>query len=314
MAVALTPLAAEAQPAARVYRIGLFHVGLDHVPPSLDGLKEGLAKLGYEDGKNLRLDFRNLVDEEAARAIAQQFVRDRVDLIVAFESQCVRAAQAATRDIPVFFLHVTDPVAEHFVTSLAHPGGNLTGFGEFFGELHAKRVEILKSLIPGLRRLLVLIEANDTAAQEVLAEVRGAAGALKIELLERRVKDQRQIETTFETLKSGEAQAGFIASSTLITKFPSLILRLATERRLAVPFHRKEWVERGALFSYGSNFHVIGQNAATYVDKILKGAKPADIPVERLTRVEFVINAKTAKALGLTIPQSLLLWADQVIQ
>ena len=310
----LWALAAGAQPSGKVWRIGLFHVGLDHVPPSLEGLKDGLAKLGYQEGKNLRLDFRNLADEEAARVTAQQFVRDRVDLIVAFESQCVRAAQTATREIPIFFLHVTDPVAEHYVTSLAHPGGNLTGFGEFFGELHAKRVEILKSLIPGLRRLLVLVEANDAAAQEVLAEVRRAATALKMELLERRVKDQHDIDSVFESLKPGEVQAGFIASSTLITKFPSLILRLATGRRLAVPFHRKEWVEQGALFSYGSNFHAIGQNAATYVDKLLKGTKPADIPVERLTKVEFVINAKAAKALGLTIPPSLLLRADQVIE
>jgi len=283
------------------------------VPPSLEGLREGLRTLGYQEGKNLRLDFRNLADEQTARVTAQQFVRDRVDLIVAFESQCVRAAQAATHELPILFLHVTDPVAEHYVTSLAHPGGNLTGFEEFFGELQAKRVEILKSLIPGLHHLLVLVEANDTAAQRVLAEVRDAATLLKIDLFERRVKDQHDIESVFESLKPGDVQGGFIASSTLITKFPSLILRLATGRRLAVPFHRKEWAEHGALFSYGENFHAIGQAAATCVDKLLKGTKPADIPVERPTKVEFVINAKTAKALGLTIPQSLLLRADEVI-
>ncbi len=151
----------------KAWRIGACHVGLDHTPPHLPALRTKLRELGYVDGGNLRFDFRNLADEAAARTVARQVV------IVAFESQCVRAAQAATREIPIFFPHVTDPVAERFVTSLAHPGGNLTGFGEFFGELHAKRVEILKTLVPTLRRLLVLIEADDAAAQEVLAEVRG---------------------------------------------------------------------------------------------------------------------------------------------
>ncbi len=308
------PLAANAQQPAKVWRVGLFHVGLDHVPPSLDGLREGLKALGYEDGKNIRLDWRNLPDEEAARSTAKEFVQDRVDLIVAFESQTVRAAKAATTSIPIVFLHVTDPVDEGFVKSLAHPGGNLTGLGEFFGDLQGKRMELLKEVIPRLRRLLVLIDPTDPGSGEVMAEVRRAAAALKVQPVERKVTGQADIERVFRPIKRGEVQGILIASSSLVTKAPSLILRLAAERHLPVPFHRKEWVVQGALFSYGPSFHAVGSTAAQYVDKLLKGAKPADLPVQQVTRLELVINLKTAKALGLTIPPSVLVRADQVIQ
>jgi putative ABC transport system substrate-binding protein len=321
------PRGAEAQPAGRVYRVGLFHVGLDHVPPSLEGLREGLKALGYDvgpapmpmvstvaEGKNIRLDWRNLPDEAAARETAKAFVRDRVDLIVAFESQCVRAAKAATSEIPIVFLHVTDPVAEGFAKSLAHPGGNLTGFGEFFADVLGKRVELLKELVPRLRSLLVLIDPEDRALPQQLTEVRKAANTLKLGLVEREVTRQSDVEQVFGSLKPGEVQGVFVASSSLVTKFPSLVLRLAAERRLPMPSHRKEWVEKGALFSYGPNFHAVGQNAATYVDKLLRGARPADLPVEQVTRLELVVNLKTAKALGLTIPPSVLARADEIIE
>ena len=143
------PLSAEAQQAPKVWRIGLFHVGLDHVPPSLDPLRRELKALGYEEGKNLRFDWRNLPDEEAARLTAKEFVRQRVDLIVAFENQTVRAAKAATSEIPIVFLHVSDPVADGFVKSLAYPGGNLTGFAGI-SNVPAKEVEIFKEVVPAL--------------------------------------------------------------------------------------------------------------------------------------------------------------------
>jgi putative ABC transport system substrate-binding protein len=289
-------------------------VGLDHVPPSLDGLREGLKALGYQEGKNIRLDWRNLPDEDAARVTAREFVRDRVDLIVAFESQTVRAAKTATPNIPIVFLHVTDPVDEGFVKSLAHPGGNLTGLGDFFGDLQGKRMELLKEVVPRLRRLLVLIDPTDPASSEVMAEVRRAGAALKVQLVERKATEHADVEQVFRSIRRGEVEGVLIASSSLVTKAPSLILRLASERHLPVPFHRKEWVAQGALFSYGPNFHAQGSTAAQYVDKLLKGAKPADLPVQQVTRLELAINLKTAKALGLTIPQSVLVRADQVTQ
>ena len=310
----LAPLAPNAQEAPKMWRVGLFHVGVDHVPPSLDGLRDGLKALGYEEGKNIRLDWRNLVDEDAARTTAQAFVRDRVDLIVAFENQTVRAIQATITEIPVVMLHVPDPVADGFIKSLARPGGNITGFAGL-GNTPAKQMEIFKELVPQLRRPLVLLGARDPVSPRWQAEVRRAATTLKLKTVERQVATATDLERVFAEVKPGDVDGVFVASPDLRTKFEALILDLATKRRLPLAGHRKEWVERGALFSYNDNLRDIGRAAAArYVDRILKGTKPADLPVEEVTQFELVINLKTAKALGLTIPPSLLLRADHVIE
>ena len=306
-------LASLAQQPAKVWRIGLSHVGLDHVPPSLAGLQEGLKALGYEDGKNARLDWRNLRDEEAAQITAQEFVRDRVDLIVAFEPQTVRAAKAATSRVPIVFLHVDDPVADGFVDSFAHPGGNLTGFAGN-PQLHDKRLQIFKELVPGLQRLLVLLDPTDPGTVRLRAVVQEAGTALKLHLVEREVTTPADSERVFGSLKPGDVDGVFIVSLSLDTKFPSLIQRLASERHLPLPGPSKKLMSEGALFYYGVNYRDLGVAAAKYVDKILKGTKPADLPVEYPTRFELILNRKTAQALGLTIPQSLLLRADEVIQ
>jgi len=313
LSLSVAPLATEGQQAGKVWRIGLFHVGLDHVPPSLDGLREGLKALGYEDGKNLRLDWRNLPDEAAARETARQFVRDRVDLIVAFESQTVRAAKAATTDIPVVFVHVTDPVAEGFIKSLSHPGGNMTGFTEFLAALAPKRLELLKELMPRMQRLLVLIGPDDPAAVLMRAELQQAGVKLGLELTEREARTQADVERVFQSIKTGQVEAVCLGTSNLYTNFPSLIVRLTLQKRLPVVFHRKEWVMQGAVLSYGVDFRSQGQAAARYVTKILAGTKPADLPVEQPTKFEMAVNLKTARAFGLTIPQTLLLQADKVI-
>ncbi len=297
----------------KVWRLGLFHVGLDHIPPSLDGLREGLKALGYEEGKNIRLDFRNLADEAAARVTASEFVRDRVDVIVAFNDPAARAAKAATADIPVVFFSVTDPVAEGLVKSLSRPGGNLTGIVAT-GNVPAKRVELFKELVPRLRRLLVLTDPEDPTTPRVLPEIRRAGSTLKLQLVEREATTQPDIERVFATVRRGDMDGVFVASPSLYAKFSSLLLRLAAERRLPIPMHRKEWVERGALFSYSGDLRAGGRDAARHVDKILKGAKPADLPVEEPTRFELVVNLKTAKALGLTIPRAVLDRADKVIR
>ena len=321
------PTAADAQPAGKVSRIGLFHVGLDHTPPGLDPLREGLKELGYDveaspapkvskifEGKNIRLDWRNLPDENAARHAAETFVRDRVDLIVAFENQAVRAAQAATRTVPIFFLHVTDPVAERFVKSLARPGGNVTGIADYLGELQGKRMELFKELVPGLRRFLVLTDPTDPATPRLMESVERATEQLKVKFLERTATTEADVRRIFASLKPGEVDGVVIVSPKLITKFPALILQLSTERRLPLATHRKEVMHEGALFSYGPDFSSLGRDAAGYVDKLLKGTKPADLPVQQASRLAFAINLKTAKALGLTVPPSLLLRADQVIE
>jgi len=310
--VLATPLAAGAEQAEKVYRIGLFHVGLDHVPPALYGLRQGLKELGYEEGKNLRWDFRNLPDETAAQATAREFVRQRVDVMVAFEEQTVRAARAATSDIPILFLHVlTDPVAEGFVQSLAHPGGNTTGI---FGDALAKRVELLREVMPRLERVLLVFDPADPVSRQELAAVRAAANGLQLQVVERAARTAADIERVFTQASHENIQAVIVVSG-LVTRFSALVIRLAGERHLAISGHRKEWAEQGALFSYGADYFSVGRiDAARLVDRMLKGTKPAALPVERIARLELVINLRTAKALGLTIPQSLLLRVDKVIE
>jgi putative ABC transport system substrate-binding protein len=304
---------AEAQQTKKIWRIGLSHVGLDHIPPPLETLRQELKKLGYEEGKNIQLDWRNLPDEEAANVTAQEFVRNRVDLIVAFESQTVRAAKAATSDIPVVFLLVADPVAEGFVKSVSRPGGNMTGFGGP-GDIPGKQLELFKEVVPELRRLLILVDRKDPLTERSLIEVRTTSKNLKLILVERQVTTQADIEGLFSSLKRVDVHGVFIVSPNLRTKFPSLILRLASEKRLPLAIHRKEWVEQGALFSYAHDLASVGPPAAQYIDKIFKGAKPADLPFQEPLRFEFVINLKTAKQIGLTIPPNVLARADKVIK
>lgn len=312
-ALLAAPLATEAQRPAKDWRIGLFHVGLDHVPPSLAGLREGLKALGYDEGKNIRLDWRNLLDEEAAQVTAQEFVRNHVDLIVAFEPQTVRAAKAATLRVPIVFLHVDDPVADGFVHSFAHPGGNLTGFAGN-PQLHDKRLQIFKELVPGLHRLLILLDPTDPGTARLRAVVQDAGTALNLSLVEREVTTPADSERVFGSLKPGDVDGVFVVSLSLDTKFPSLIQRLASEQHLPLPGPSKKVLTEGALFYYGVNYGALGVAAAQYVDKILKGTKPADLPVEYPRRFELILNGNAAQALGLTIPQALLLQADEVIR
>jgi putative ABC transport system substrate-binding protein len=304
---------AEAQQLKKVWRVGLFHVGLDHVPGSLQRLRDGLKALGYEEGKNILLDWRNLPDDDAAHKAAHEFVQSRVDLIVAFENQTIRAAKAATSEVPVVFLHASDPVADGFVKSLARPGGNMTGFVGL-REVPDKQMELFKEIVPRLQRILILVDPEDPAAERALAEARRISSRMKFQLLEHRVSDYADIERVFTPIKGREVDGVFILSPNLQQKSTSLTLHLATERRLPMAVHTKGWVEKGGLFSYGHDPSSVGRDAASYVDKILKGTKPADLPVEQPTKFELVINLKTANQIGLTIPANVLARADRVIR
>lgn len=308
------PLLADAQQAAgKLYRIGLFHVGLDHVPPSLEPLRARLKALGYEEGRNLRFDWRNLPDERAAGEIASQFVEQRMDLIVAFENQTARAAKAATTTIPVVIVHVTDPVKDGFVKSLARPGGNMTGFSGI-GDVATKEIEVLKEAVPGAQRILVLVDPRDPVASRRLAEMRQAANRLNVKLVEREATDSDGVAQVLTSVKRGDVDGVAVASVDLRIKFSSLMIRLAQERGLPLYVHRREWVQQGGLISYSPDLASVGPLVAEYVDKILKGVRPADLPVQEFSQYKLVINLKTAKTLGLTIPQSLLQRADQVIE
>ena len=289
------------------------NVGLDHVPPSLEPLRQELQKLGYQEGKNIHLDWRNLPDEEAALNTAREFVRNRVDLIVAFENQTIRAAKAVTSEIPVVMMHASDPVANGFVESLARPGGNITGFS-WPEEIAVKRIELFKEMIPTLRRVLVVIDPEDPTTAPLFSEVRRVATALKLQLLEREATTQADVERVLASIEPGTIDGIFPVSLNLHTKYSSLFVSFASKQRLPLATHLQKWVEQGALFSYTDDMASVGRAAAPYVDRILKGANPAELPVQRPTKFDLVINLKTAKELDLTIPPSVLARADRVIR
>lgn len=307
--------AVTAQGQGKVWHIGLFHVGLDHVPPSLPILRAKLHELGYIEGKNLRFDWRNQDDEDEARVTAMAFVREGVDLIVAFEDQTVRAAKAATTRIPIVFVGVYDPVADGYVQSLAHPGGNLTGIVSFL-EVVGKRLELFKQILPSLQRVLVLVDPEDPITPHEIAMTREAAARLDLRLVEREMSRREQAEKLFAELKPGEVQGVFVVSPSLQTKFMGTIVRLAWNAHLPLAGHRREWVDQpdGALFSYAANLAPTGVVVARYVDSILKGASPSDLPVQRMDNIQLVIGMRSARALGIAVPEAVLARADEVIE
>ena len=307
------PLAAHGQQTGKVWRIGLFHVGLDHEPPSLPTLKQELTRLGYIEGKNLVFDWRNQESEETARAVAQEWVAAGYDLIVAFEDQCVRVAKEATSTIPIVFVHPFDPVAAGYVKSLSRPGGNITGPVSHL-DLLGKRLELLKEINPRLRRVLVLGDHRDPFSPGQLELARRAAAVLGIELVEHDTPTLVELERVFAELTPGEIDGVVVASSSVTTNLTGSILVLAERARVPFVTHRKGWVEMGALFSYASDFPAAGPVAAHFIDKIFKGAKPGDLPAEEISRIELVVNLKTAARLGLTIPPSILARTDEVIE
>ena len=234
-------------------------------------------------------------------------------MIVAFENQTARAAKAATEEIPVVFLHVSDPVAEGLVKTLARPGGNLSGF-VYYVVSPAKRLELFKEIVPGLRRVLVLVDPRDPVAPGHLAQIRTAADVLKLRLVQRNVAAQADLQLVFGAIKPVDVDGVISASVDLDLKFTSLLIGLTAAKRLPLATYRKERVREGALFSYAPDIASVGPPAAEYVDRILKGARPGDLPVAQLTKFEMAINLKTARTLGLTIPRSLLARADEVVR
>lgn len=318
--------------ARKVFHIGLFHVGLNHVPGSVAGLAEGLEDLGYLtkkqvetfkqdlvslpvalalEGKKVQLDWRNLADEAAANETAKEFVRQKKDLVVAFEDQTIRAAKAATTTIPTVFVHATNPVAEGYVASISHPGGNLTGVVGF-PVLTQKQLEMFDNVLPSLQRVLILTDPTDPAAPKFVDQARAAAAARKLTLVERRVTDEKGIERVFEGLHRGEVDGVLIASQALQTKFSELVTGLTREHRLPFMVADRARVEKGGLLSYGPNFKVVGRTAARYVNEILQGAHPADLPVQT-PELELVINLKVAHGFGLELEPSWLDRADDVV-
>jgi ABC-type uncharacterized transport system substrate-binding protein len=300
--------------AQSVPRVGLMHVGTDHVPSSWPALKARLAQLGWKDGQNIQLIWRNL-EPDAAPAQAKMFVSQHVDAIVAFEDTSIAAAQAATArsHVPIVFLHPSDPVRDGLVKSLSHPGTNLTGVYGARDEVD-KQLEIYQLLVPELRRMLTLVDPTDKRTKRLLPGFQAAAAQLArpIQLDIREASSDQDLKRVFHSLKPGEVDGVFLLSPSLRLNHTALTIRLAKQARLPVQAHRKEWVEQGALFSYGIDLPLIGRTAARYVDSILKGTSPADLPVEEVPKLEFAINLKTAGRLGIKVPQNMIIRADEV--
>jgi len=313
-ALLAAPLAAAAQQAGKVYRIGI----LETIPAAqnaanLAALRKGLRDLGYVEGRNLIIEYRS-ADGRAERFpdLASELVRLKVDLIVTRGTPAARAAKNATGTIPVVMATMGDPRA--IVASFANPGGNITGVTTFSTELTAKRFELLKELVPNLSRVALLHNMGNPAAPPEWEETKTAARSLGLqaELLD--VRSQGDLGRAFELAVRQRVDALVIGADGLTQMHQQTIVDLVARNRLPAAYPAREFVEAGGLIAYAVNYPDLYFRFASFVDKIFKGAKPGELPVEQPTKFELVINLKTAKALGLTIPPSLLQRADQVIE
>ncbi|HKX01100.1 MAG TPA: ABC transporter substrate-binding protein [Methylomirabilota bacterium] len=307
------PLAAEAQRAGKVPRIGYLHV-VPRPSPFFQMLGQGLRDLGYVEDQDFTFEYRSADGKvERLPTLAADLVHLNVDLIVASTAPAARAAKEATTTIPILMVGVNyDPLALGYVASLARPGGNITGLFFLHLDLLAKRLGVFKEMLPSVGRVAVLSDPL-SADQLKQVEVVNRSLGFKLHPVELRVP-QLDVESAFRAAVRSRAEGLFVLETVNIFRERSQIAQLALEARLPTSFAFREYVDAGGLASYGVNFTDMARRAAIYVEKILKGANPADMPVEQATTFELVINLKTAKALGLTIPPSLLQRADQVIE
>ena len=316
----LAPLAAGAQPAPKVARIGVISVGtpLDPYNPNITAFKEALRRLGWVEGQNLVVEFLQVGDGSVARVqeLARNFDHLKIEVVVGPNNLSIIAARSATTTIPIVMVIVNDPVGAGFVKSLASPGGNITGLSFSVGpEVIGKRLELLAEARPRFSRFTVLVDSTLWRERtSVYSSLETAARALGMAMQMVEVREASALATMFDTLVKDHTEALLIGGGPINFGLRGQIAELALRHRLPTAYSWREGPEAGGLLSYAPNLSARWSYAAVYVDKILKGAKPADLPVEQPTKFELVINLKTAKALGLTIPQSLLLRADQIIQ
>ena len=306
------PRAAEAQPAGKVPRIGFLS---DSRQPWDEGFRQGLRELGYVAGHNITIEYRYGEGKfERLPGLAAELVRLNVDLVVAGGTQATSSAKQATGVIPIVMGVSADPVGNGFVASLARPGGNITGLTSLSPDLSGKRLALLKEIVPRLSRVSVLWNSVNPDNASQLREAEAAANALGVQLLPIGVRSSNEFDKAFSVINNARADVLYTLGDSLFANNRKRIVDFAAKNQLASMFSTRQAVEAGGLVSYGTDFVDLFRRAAIYVDKILKGAKPADLPIEQPTKFELVINLKTAKALGLTILPSLLLRADQVIE
>jgi putative ABC transport system substrate-binding protein len=309
------PLAARAQEAGKRRTIGFLGSGTSAAQGLwVTALLQRLRELGWIEGRNLTVEYRWAEgSSDRAAELAAELVRLNVDVIVTYANPMVLATKQATSAIPIVFAAAADPLGTGIVASLARPGGNVTGLSVQQTDLAGKHLELLRDLIPGLRRLAILANANNSASILEMREVQAAARAVGLDAATLEIRRAEDIAPAFEDFK-GHAEALYVCIDTILFGNRVRISTLAIGARLPTMVSNREFVEAGGLMSYGPNFPDLFRRAGDYVDKILRGAKPADIPVEQPTKFDLVVNLKTAKALGLDLPPTLIARADEVIE
>jgi putative tryptophan/tyrosine transport system substrate-binding protein len=305
----------EAQQSIKVPKVGFLHsASAASVSARREALQEGLRDLGYAEGRNIIIEYRyGEGDIDRLRLAADNLVKSDVDILVTGAALATSIAKSATRRIPIVMAAVSDPVKLGFVSSLARPGGNITGLSTLSPEISGKRLELLKEIVPGLARVAVIGDQRDRDSARSLEETEVAARALGVKHHVIELRGAEGIENAFKQLPKQRLDAVLLLPGTL-NSHRNDIIRRALISRIPVIYYAPEWADDGGLMSYGVSFPELYRRAATYVDKILKGAKPADLPVEQPTKFELVINLKTAKQIGVTIPPNVLARADRVIK
>jgi len=304
------------QQSAKIQQIGfLSGTRSSAVEGRVAAFRQGLRELGYTEGKNILVEYRYAEgNEKREHDLAAELARLKVEAIVTTGPTVTRTAKETTVAIPIVFAQDGDPVASGFVTSLAHPGGNITGLSNLSPELSGKRLELLQEIVPKLSRVTVIgssIEPNNT---KIITETELAATALKVKIQYVDVLNARDLETAFVAATHQQADGVVLLGAVIFNSHRKQITALAIKHRLAATYTRPEYVQDGGLMTYGPNINDLFRRAAIYVDKILKGAKPGDLPVEQPTKFEFIVNLKAAKQIGLTIPNAVLARADRVIR
>ena len=307
---------AEAQQATKIPRIGyLSATSTSNNAARIEAFRQGLRELGYVEGKNIVIEWRHAEEKlDRLPALAVELVRLKVDVIVTAGPPATRAAKGATSTIPIVMGFDNDPVGNGFVASLARPGGNITGLANLNPELSGKRLELLKEIIPRLSRVAVFGESTFPGNTQSLRETELAAGAFGVKLQYLEVLGPKDIQTAFGAARKGRAEAVLVLQSPIFNSQRKQIVELAVKNRLPAIYSAAEWMEDGGLMTYSASLTDLFRRVATYVDKILKGTKPADLPVEQPTKFELIINLKAAKQISLTIPPNVLARADKVIK
>ena len=307
---------AEAQPAKKIPRIGyMAAVSANADAPRLEAFRQGLRELGYVEGQNIQIEYRHQNSEfEKLPLVATELLRLNIDVLVAVTTNAALAAKKSTTTIPIVFMGVTDPIAAGLVESLARPGGNSTGITNMAAVLAGKRLEYLKETIPSVTRVAVLWDPAAPGSIPQWNESQVPAEILRLQLFSMQVSSVDQYEAAFGEAIKARNTAVWVTLNPLANSNQKLIAELAIKHRLPTICARGDYAENGCLMAYGPGYSTEGRDGARYVDRILRGAKPADLPIEQPTKFELLINLKTAKRIGITVPQSVINQADKVIQ